>query len=380
MKQKGFDNAMRRQVWSLPELTGRLLEDLKPKTHQLLTTPEIFSLRKIVMTGCGDSFAAALAAKAAFERLTGLPAEAVSAIDAARFYPSGQIGQAPNTPLLIAVSHSGAVARVTEAVLRFNCHGAFTVAVTGNPDSPLVKEASRVLHADIPPFESAPGVRTYLASVLALLLTAVRIGEVRGIVTMDEANGYRNELEAQASRLRELLETMDDEIFRVAQEWKVCEAFEFVGAGPDYAAAWYGHAKIFEAAGKYAMHVNTEEWLHLNFFVRSVEKTAAVLVVDKHSPSMSRAKEVAEHIARVGRPLMIVTNADRGLFPSSAHVIPVPDGAHGWLAPVTQFVPLALLAGYLAAMLGEEYGRGARDNWAACRDGATTKNSEIVII
>ena len=40
-----FDNAMRRQVMSLPNLIKEQYEDLEPKTRKVLTTPEIFSIQ-----------------------------------------------------------------------------------------------------------------------------------------------------------------------------------------------------------------------------------------------------------------------------------------------------------------------------------------------
>ena len=66
------ENALTRQVLSLPELIEQQYNDLEPKARKALTTPEIFSIQRIVLTGCGDSYAASLAVKYAFEELTGL--------------------------------------------------------------------------------------------------------------------------------------------------------------------------------------------------------------------------------------------------------------------------------------------------------------------
>ena len=58
-----ISNAMCRQVWSLPELLRQQYEDLEQKTRKVLTTPEIFSIQRIVLTGWGDSPAAAPATR-----------------------------------------------------------------------------------------------------------------------------------------------------------------------------------------------------------------------------------------------------------------------------------------------------------------------------
>ena len=56
-----IENALIRQVLSLPELIEQQYNDLEPKARKALTTPEIFGIQRIVLTGCGDSYAAALA-------------------------------------------------------------------------------------------------------------------------------------------------------------------------------------------------------------------------------------------------------------------------------------------------------------------------------
>ena len=46
-----FDNAMRRQVFSLPELIRSQYQDLEPKTRSILSFEEIFNIQRIVLTG-----------------------------------------------------------------------------------------------------------------------------------------------------------------------------------------------------------------------------------------------------------------------------------------------------------------------------------------
>ena len=200
-----FDNAMRRQVYSLPELIRDQYKDLEPKTRSILSFEEIFNIQRIVLTGCGDSHCAAMATKHTFEQLTGLQVEVVPALELSRFYPDKKLGFAPRNPLVIAVSNSGGVARVGEAIQRAVKGGACALGVTGKRDSLLGQSVSRVLDLNVPKFESAPGIRSYLVSVISLLLLAIRIGEVRGRYTMDQASAYRKDILKQADELERLL-------------------------------------------------------------------------------------------------------------------------------------------------------------------------------
>ncbi|REK77955.1 SIS domain-containing protein [Paenibacillus paeoniae] len=371
---------MRRQVFSLPGLIKQQYEDLEPKTRKLLSTPEIFSVQRIILTGCGDSYSAGLATKHIFELLTGIPTEVVTSIELARLCDKGQLGFSPNNPLVIAVSHSGGVARVGESVERANKYGAFTVGVTANRESYLGRSSQRILEVDIPSFEPSPGVRSYLVSVLALLLLAIRFGEVRGKYTMDEAMSYRADLLSQANGLEDMLPSIDEAIQTLSLQWSEMEAFDFTGAGFDYAAAWYGHAKIMEAAGKYAMHINTEEWLHLNFFMRNYAKIGTIMFANSTNPTFSRAKEAIGYAARdLGRPTLVISDMDASSFPEPCTVVHTPKTSYPISMPLTQFVPVALLSGYIAAIIGEEDGRGTKDNWSFAHNGNAVKNSEIII-
>jgi glucosamine--fructose-6-phosphate aminotransferase (isomerizing) len=369
---------MRDQVFSLPELIRGQYADLEPKIRELFSTPELFSFQKIILSGCGDSYAASMAVLKSFERLTRLPVEVVSVLDLARFYEERHFGFAPNNPLIIMVSNSGTVARVAEAARRAAEKGAFVLGITGNPGSPLGVNATRVLPLAIPPYSSAPGTRSYIVSLLALLLIAIRIGEVKGCYTMDEAMAMRGDIGSQAAALERLLPGMDGQMLTMARSWQRLEAWDFVGAGPDYATAWYGHAKVFEATGQYAMHINSEEWLHLNFFIRNPQKIATVVVASSGNEGLSRTKEAIVHMRSLGRPLLIVSDR-RWDDTAGLEFAITPASLFANSVSLVQCAPINLLVGYIMTFLEERPGRDCTGPWAFAKDGAGVRESEIIL-
>lgn len=378
-----YDNPMSRQAMSLPELIREQYEDLEEKTRTVLSFQEIFNIQRVVLTGCGDSYAACMATKHVFEMVTGIQAEVVTAIDFGRYYSERHLGVDCQNPLVIAVSNSGRVARISEAVQRAKFHDCFVLGITGNLSSPLAQNSDKVLKLDIPPFESAPGTRSYLVSVMALLLLAIRIGEVRGMYTMDQAMDYRFDLRDQGDLLEKLLPAMEEACAGLAFQWKDFPCFDFVGAGFDYAAAWFGQAKMLEAAGKFCMHINSEEWFHLNCFAGDPEHIGTVVVANTTNPGLSRTKDVIRYAKKLGRPLMVITDGlekDPGMAEEGEAVcVKVPSPKYPLNMPVTQFVPMSLFAGYLSSMLGEKYGRGCEGPWSFCENGFCVQNNEIVL-
>ncbi|MDD3338397.1 MAG: SIS domain-containing protein [Lachnospiraceae bacterium] len=374
-----YDNPMSRQVFSLPELIRQQYEDLEPKTRTVLSFQEIYNIQRIVLTGCGDSYAAGMATKHAFEMLTGIPTEVVPAIELSRFYCEKHLGIDCLNPLVIAVSNSGSVARISEAVQRARLHGCFVLGVTGNETSPLGVNSDKILKLDIPSFEGAPGTRSYEVSVMALLLLAIRFGEVRHQYPMDEAMDMRFDIRDQGDLLEKMLPDMAALCEKTAEAWKDFPCYDFVGSGFDYATAWYGQAKILEATGRFAMHINTEEWFHLNFFARDAKHMGTVVVGNTTSPGFSRTKEMVHYANELGRPMVVITDGAEKDFGEKTTYIRVPSPKYPVSMPLTHFAPVALLASYIAELIGEKYGRGCEGDWAFADGGAGVTNSEIIV-
>ena len=137
MKSEQFDNPIRRQVFDLPGLTQVQLEScFGHGLKELMTMAEIFDARKIILTGCGDSYAAAVAMAPVVERYCDcFGVQAMRAIDFTRFLPKDQIGIGePNSPLVIAISAGGGTARICEVLEKANAVGAFSILMTNNPE------------------------------------------------------------------------------------------------------------------------------------------------------------------------------------------------------------------------------------------------------
>jgi glucosamine--fructose-6-phosphate aminotransferase (isomerizing) len=239
--------------------------------------------------------------------------------------------------------------------------------------------SDKVLKLDIPGFESAPGTRSYMVSVMALLLLAIRFGEVRGKYTADYAMDMRYDIKNQGKLLKELLPKIDEICEKTAEEWKNFPGYDFVGSGFDYATAWLGQAKILEATGKLAMHINSEEWFHLNFFARQAGEIGTVVVGNTTSPGFSRTKELVHYAKVLGRPMVVITDGSSSDFGEEITCIQVPYPKYPICMPLTHFAPVCLLASYISVLIGEKYGRGCEGAWSFAEGGAGVTGSEIIV-
>lgn len=375
MKQ-AFDNSLRRQSYSLPGLLNEMFDDLKIQTRMLVKKIQMKNIERIILTGCGDSYCAGLTLKYELEKITKIETELVTAIDFSAFYESQHLS---SKVLVIVISISGNGVRIKECMEKAKHGGAKTLAVTRHRISDIGDLADDILELKIPSFENGPGNRTYFASVLALLLFGIGAGYDRNVISEYEIIHYESEIKRQADILKKLLPKIDDELFEMAKVWKDKEGFDFVGSGMDYGSSWFGHAKAIEITGAFSMHINAEEWFHMNNFVKKIKDCGTVMIVSKASKGFSRTCEAIKYAARIGRPLLVVTDASPEDFDNvSAHYIQIEHSDFTAAMALTQYVPFCVMAGYMGAMLGENNCRGCLGSWSFAAGGKFIRNSESI--
>ena len=125
-------NSMVAQVYSLPTLIRESLPKFDENIRQTLDHQLCLSLKRVFLTGCGDSHHAALNTELAFEYLSGLPTEPMTAMQFARYGAAYIPASGPMTNAVIGTSVSGEVARTLEALLMARQAGATTISLTAN--------------------------------------------------------------------------------------------------------------------------------------------------------------------------------------------------------------------------------------------------------
>lgn len=378
-----FDNSLRRQSYSLCGLLETMFEDLKEQLIMLFHENDAKDFEKIILTGCGDSYCTGLTLWHELEKMTGLPVEIVTAIDFSRYYSKKRVTE---KTLVIVISISGNGARITECMKKAKACGAKTLAVTKQRVSDIGSLADKILELKIPAFESGPGNRTYFASLLAMILFGLHLGAARKIIPEETKAFCEQEVYRQGAALEKMLPEIDDELFELAKSWKNKEGFDFTGSGMDYGSGVFGHAKIIEITGAFAMCINAEEWFHMNNFVKKIDGCVTVIFASLSSPGFSRAREAVGYAAKIGRPLLVITDAKKEDFKTNIidgadrkdiHYIKIEHSDFMPAMALTQYVPFCVLAGYMGAMLYEKNCRGCLGPWSFAAGGKFIRDSEM---
>lgn len=368
MVQTEYNNPIRQQVFLTPGMAELTLKDsFGGAMETLLQLDEIRSTRKVILTGAGDSYAAALAMLPAFGDLCqAIDASVMRLIEFTRFTPLERLGlNRPEELLVVVISAGGSTSRIIEALEKAKAIGAGSLLISGKAVSPAAQAAKHVLHMKTPPLPTAdtPGLCSYLASEIGLAALAATLGQVSGAITAQETQACCEAMHTYLSSYAgEVLDRIDEQMLALAEDWKAFEHFEFLGDSGEFGSAFFGGAKVIECSGCAVSTDDTEDWCHVNYFLRDPESIGTVIMADRRAPSFSRILETVESALFIGRPLLIVSNAEASAFTQGAAVCTLPQApeAYPWMLAMMDFIPASLLAGYLTVLRGEPFFRRFR--------------------
>lgn len=205
---------------------------------------------RVVFTGCGTSFHAAQ---------TG--GEAVQALEAVLAPPAAD--------LMVCVSHEGETPLTLEAAQVFD--GPVWL-VTGAEESPLAKEADRVLVV-------TPAVERSYCHTVSYTCAVAALGALRG----EDAGGLADAVERA---LGEREPASDHDRFVIA------------GAGRDWPTAQEAALKLREGAFVAAEAHHTEQLLHGH--LAAIDESVRTFVLEGEGRAAERAREAAEALRIIG--------------------------------------------------------------------------------
>ena len=134
---------------------------------------------------------------------------------------------------------------------------------------------------------------------------------------------------------------------------------------------------MYEAVGLPSVHLDSENWFHVNYFVKDVKRTLTMVFAAKGNETQSRTRELTERLNQMGREFVLVTN-DESL--QAKYRFLTPDSENCLFQPMAAHMVPALIAGYLAAMKEEPYSRGFEGIWKEEKGVYSTTVSEKVLL
>lgn len=292
---------------------------------------------QIIMTGCGDSLAVHEAVRGLMETLCGVPCEPVQALEMA-YYQNRFIG--PKT-LVIGLSSSGWTPRTLEAMLRAKQKGACLLALTNTAESPITAISDFTLMIEAQ--RKGWPTQSSTAAIALLAQLALDVGRARTLQS-DQIEQWQHELDAMPDRMAHVLKTVSPAVETLAGDLSGAPMVLFSGAGPSYAAARFGAAKIKECTSGHALAIPLEEFHHYT----SIKPGEPLFIVAPPGPLQPRALDTARR-AKVwrGRPFALVQEDDNALSTACEQVFALPPVSEA-LSSLVYSLPVQVLAVHMA--------------------------------
>jgi sugar/nucleoside kinase (ribokinase family)/fructoselysine-6-P-deglycase FrlB-like protein len=334
---------MREEIALIPKLLAEQHEALAEPLGMLAQGLHDGGIEHLYLVGCGDSAFAGAATVLAFQKHAGIRAEGIHALEMARY----RVRYLPGRSTVVCISFSGRVGRTIEAAKQARRFGHRVLVITGNPESPLAKEATDVVVLSVPTLGYSPGTSTYLAMLAALLDLAVAWGNVRGVDTARVHALLRN----VPGLAEQTLKAANEPAQRVAEQFGRHDWVTFLGAGPNLASAHFGAAKLFEGPQKLGVATNIEEWAHEEYFVSGAG--TPVFLIAPSGASFDRAGEILSELNFIGANPVFVSDTIPSITPG--RFLPLAPGLPEEFSPLLAALPLNLFAFHLTRASGQAH-------------------------
>ena len=308
---------------------------------------DLRAIDRVTFAGMGTTLHACQVGARLMELLARIPA---SAENAAEFrYRSPVVD---GRSLVVAVTQSGETADTLEALHTAAGSRARTMAITNAEDSQAARSAQATMLMHAGPEVAVASSKTFVNSMLAMLLLAAGMGEARGAFESSAHAALISDLSRLPALLGDALDMNEERYQELAHRYAHAKRFLFIGRGLQEPIAREGALKLKEISYIHAEGMSAAEMKHGPIaLVDSDTPVVAIAIRDELCEKM--LGNISEIKARSGKVIAIATAGDEQIAQIADDVLWVPESP-SLLAPFVTTIPLQLLAYHMAVHLGND--------------------------
>ncbi len=347
---EGFAHYMLKEIYEQPQsiqnaLRGRLDKDnATAKFGGLnLTTQQLRSVQRIILTGCGTSWHSALVGEYLLEELAHIPVEVEYASELRYRNPPVD----PDT-IVFGITQSGETADTLAALREMKRKGHHTLAINNVIGSSIAQEADGGVYLHAGPEVGVASTKAFTSQLTVLSMLALYFGRLRHM-SFEAGQRVISQLEALPGLVEKALEC-HAEVKAIAAQYQDATNFLYLGRHYNFPTALEGALKLKEIS-----------YIHAEGYPAAEMKHGPIALVDEHTPSvfivpqgtvydkvLSNLQEVK---ARGGPVIAIVDHIDPQVTKLADAVIQIPK-IEDFLQPIIAAIPLQLLSYEIALLRG----------------------------
>jgi glutamine---fructose-6-phosphate transaminase (isomerizing) len=354
-EKAGYKHFMLKEIFEQPTaaretILGRVSQDTGKifLEEMRITEKELAAIERVTILACGTSWHAGLVGKFMIEQLARVPVE----VDYGSEYRYRNPIVTRNT-LAIVITQSGETADTLAALREAKRDGANSIAICNVVGSMATRETEGTVYTHAGPEIGVASTKAFTSQLVALYLLALRLGQVRGVLTPEASRPHVDAL-LQLPLLLEQALKIAPSVEEVAARFDTRTDFLYLGRGINYPIALEGALKLKEIS-----------YIHAEGYPAGEMKHGPIALIDERMPVVAIAPRdhvfekmignMQEVKARGGSVIAVTTRGDeklRTILDSSRDFILELPPSPELLTPIVTVIPLQLLAYDIAVRRG----------------------------
>ncbi len=354
-EKAGYKHFMLKEIFEQPTaaretILGRVSQDSGKVFLEEMKVSDatLRAVDRVTILACGTSWHAGLVGKFMIEQLARLHVE----VD----YGSEYRYRAPivtRNSLAVVITQSGETADTLAALREAKKAGAASIAVCNVVGSMATRETDGTIHTHAGPEIGVASTKAFTSQLVALYLLALRLGQVRGVLSLEDSKPHIDALLQLPQFLEQTLK-MAPEVEEVAGRFYNRTDFLYLGRGINYPIALEGALKLKEIS-----------YIHAEGYPAGEMKHGPIALIDERMPVVTIAPHdhvfekmignMQEAKARGGSVIALTTRGDdklRAILDRRQDVVLEIPHTPDLLTPIVMSVPLQLLAYDIAVRRG----------------------------
>ncbi len=329
----GYSHFMLKEIYDQPRVAGELIRLLDDSPDVLAMVESMSSARNLYLVGCGSSYHAAQMGAAYLSGLAGRPAIPVLG----SLFTSLYAPTLTSDDVAIFISQSGETKDVLDAEESARLKGAETMALVNVIGSTLAKVTHRCLPIASGYEICAAATKTFANQTIALLYTALQLGDVptTGLARLPDLMEMTLETtQSQVGKIEPLLENWSE--------------LYCLGFGYTYPIALEGALKFKEITYNHCEGMLSSEFKHGS--LTAVRSNYPVIFIVSPTDIPIMVSGINEVSCRGGK-VIAISESGSGLKSYAHELITLPS-AGALLNPLLGILPMQLLAYQLSLAYG----------------------------
>jgi glutamine---fructose-6-phosphate transaminase (isomerizing) len=306
---------------------------------------QLTQTKRIILTGCGTAWHAALVGEFLFEQLARINAETEYASEFRYRNPVIE-----EDTVVIAISQSGETADTLAAIEMAKERGATVLGVVNVVGSSIARNTDAGIYLRVGPEIGVASTKAFTAQVGVVTMLAIELARRRHM-SSDQASAMLKELLLIPEKIRKIL-SQSEQIKKVAEANIDRENWLFLGRGVNYPVALEGALKLKEISYIHAEGMPAAEMKHgpIALITKGMPVVFIATQCSQYEKVLGNIEEVR---ARGGRTIVVATEGDNEIKRHADHLITVPQTLDH-LQPMLTVVPLQLMAYHAAVLRGHD--------------------------